>query len=83
MASILSLDVAGAFDHVLGISEYMVKWTESFLENRSTSITIENRTSKIFAIDTGIPQGSPISSNLFLFFNASLIKDCTNLGLKV
>ena len=94
VASILSLDVAGAFDHVShprllhnlrskGIPEYMVKWTESFLGGRSTSITIGNRTSEVFAIDTGIPQGSPISPILFLFFNAPLIEDCANSGLKV
>ena len=61
----------------------MVKWTESFLEGRSTSITIGNKTSGVFAVDIGIPQGSPISPILFLFFNAPLIEDCTNSGLKV
>ena len=31
---------------------------------------------------TSIPQGSPISPILFLFFNAPLIKDCARMSLK-
>lgn len=91
-ASLLSLDVAGAFDNIShprlfhnlrskGIPEYIVKWIESFLKERSTSVTIGRRTSEILPIDAGIPQGSPISHILFLFFNAPLIEKCANSGL--
>ena len=47
------------------------------------SIMIESKMSKIFAINTRIPQRSPISPIFFLFFNAPFIKDCINSGLKV
>lgn len=61
VASLLFLDVAGAFDHVShprllhnlrskGIPEYIVQWTQSFLTDRSISMTIERRTSNIFPI---------------------------------
>lgn len=92
VASVLLLDVAGAFDHVShprllhnlrtkGIPEYIVKWTKSFLGGKSTSMTIGRRTSEVFSIDTGILQGSPISPILFLFFNAPLIENCTKSEL--
>lgn len=94
VTSLLSLNVARAFDHVShprllhnlrskGIPEYMVKWTESFLRARSTSITIGRKTSDILPVDAGIPQGSLISPVPFLFFNAPLREECANSGLRV
>lgn len=92
VASLLSFDVAGAFDHVSHsrllhnlrskkVSEYIVKWASSFLGEKSTSMTIGRKTSEIFPVNAGIPQESPISPILFLFFNASLIETCANSGL--
>ena len=46
-------------------------------------MTLGRRTSDISPIQAGIPQGSPISPTLFLFFNAPLIEDCAKSGLKV
>ncbi len=34
-------------------------------------------------VETGIPQGSPISPILFLFFNAPLIEECKKLKLPI
>lgn len=53
------------------------------LTNRSTSVTIERCTSENLAVNAGIPQGSPISPILFLFFNAPLIEECASSGLKI
>ncbi len=94
VASLLSLDVAGAFDNVSHerlihnlrskrVPSFIVKWTESFLQERATSITLGGKTSAIEEVKTGIPQGSPISPVLFLFFNAPLIESCVKANLPV
>ena len=93
VASLMSLDVSGAFDHVShprlihnlrmkGLPAWVIGWVESFLTDRETSLTLNCKTSEMKPVQTGIPQGSPISPILFLFFNAPLIKDCARMGLK-
>ena len=94
VASILSLDIAGAFDHVSHIRlihnmrkrkipTWITNWVESFLKNRTTTITVGTRRSTSMSINTGIPQGSPISPILFLFFNADLLDVCSRSGRTV
>ncbi|KAJ5159350.1 uncharacterized protein N7500_009001 [Penicillium coprophilum] len=92
IASMLLLDVAGAYDMVsherllynmqqmgLGI---LAPWVKSFLTGRSTRIKLPNgHLSDAFPTPTGIPQGSPISPILFLLFNAPLVRACTLRGL--
>ncbi len=66
VASLLLLDVAGAFDNVSherllhnlrvkGVLTVIVAWVASFLQGRATSITIGIRTSQIEEVRTGIP----------------------------
>ena len=92
VVSLLSMDVAKAFDRVshprllhelrkASIPEALVKWVSSFLGGRSTSIRIGGYTSAMRQVQVGIPQGSPISPILYLFYNACLIRDCENRGL--
>jgi len=92
VASLFSLNGAGAFDNVSharllhnlrmkGVPSLIVHWVKSFLEDRATSITLGMRTSPMIAVQTGIPQGSPVSPILFLFFNAPLIEACTRANL--
>lgn len=87
VASLLLLDVAGAYDNVSRerllhnlrkrrISDKIVNWVASFLTNRSTSLKLQEYTDPSTAIQTGIPQGSPISPILYLFYNADLIEAC-------
>lgn len=96
VATLLSLDgaEARAFDRVShprllhhlrtnGIPEYIVKWAESFLTDRSTSVTVRRSTNEILLVNAGIPQGSPISPVLFPFFNAQHIEECANSGFRV
>jgi hypothetical protein len=87
VASLLLLDVSGAFDNVsrprllhnLGkrrVNQTLVRWIDSFLSNRSTTLKLQEYTAPSAPIQTGIPQGSPLSPILYLFYNADLIEAC-------
>lgn len=87
VASLLLLDVTGAYDNVSRerlihnlrkrrVSRNIVRWTESFLSGRSTSLRLQEFTAASAPIQTGIPQGSPVSPILYLFYNADLIEAC-------
>jgi retron-type reverse transcriptase len=93
VATILSLDISGAFDYVSHerllhnlrkrrIPETLVRWTASFLSNRQTKIKLVEGESEWLRTDTGIPQGSPISPILFLFFIADLLDITHNKELR-
>ena len=94
VASLLSLDVARAFDNISherllyilrkkGVLERIVKQVASFLTDRATLITLGRRTSPVEATKTGILQGSPVSLVLFLFFNSLLIEAYSRAKLLV
>jgi len=86
VATLLTLDLSGAFDNVnqerllhnlrkRRVPENIVRWVSSFMTERRTTITLQEGPMGDFDIKTGIPQGSPLSPILFLFFNADLIDD--------
>ncbi len=90
----LSLDVAEMFNHVSHTrllhtlrmrrtSNYIVEWTRSFLKNRESLLTFNEQISAMRRVNANISQKSLISSILFLFFNASLIKKCEALEIKI
>ena len=92
MATLLSMDVAGAFDTVphrrlihnlrkRKIPKWITDWTAIFLKERRTTLTINRRVTEEFAVRTGIPQGSPISPILYLFYNADLLEICERPGI--
>ncbi len=60
-----------------------MNWTRSFLTDRETSLTLGRMISRPEPAETGIPQGSPVSPILFLFFNAPLIERCAEAKLKL
>jgi hypothetical protein len=92
--SLLFLNDAEVFNNVLHarllynfrkkrVSSLIIQWMKSFLKDRVISITLKMRTSSMIMIQTRISQKSSISSILFLFFNASLIKACTRTNLLI
>ncbi|KAF5489627.1 putative RNA-directed DNA polymerase from transposon BS [Colletotrichum siamense] len=83
--TICALDITGAYDRVrrqhllnilvrYGVPGWMVKFVASFLSSRSTTVRVQGRHSKKFSINIGIPQGSPLSPILFIFFTLPLLE---------
>jgi len=84
--SALFVDVKGAFDHVsriqlllvlqsLGFPQAVLSWTDIFLSDRQLELAFDGQRQPLQPINTGIPQCSPISSILFLFYLSNLFKD--------
>jgi Reverse transcriptase (RNA-dependent DNA polymerase) len=80
----LFLDVSGAFDNMSHqrllhnlrkrwVPEAYVQWLDSFLSGRFTTLVLPEYTRPRSAVNTGIPQGSPLSPILYLFYNADLV----------
>lgn len=87
VASLLLLDVSGAYDNVSHkrllhnlqkrrIDTLIIGWIQSFLTNRNTTISFDGYKSSPYTVSTGIPQGSPLSPILYLFYNADLVEIC-------
>ena len=86
------MNISGAFDNVFKprliynfrerrVSAVLVRWIESFLQNRSTTIKTFEGESEKFDVLNEIPQGSSSSPIIFLFFIANLLDtvNCDNL----
>lgn len=82
-ATILTMDVRGAFDGVLpgrlgqklreqGWPEPLVQWIISFATNRTVRIRLDGETGPDTDIYCGLSQGSPISLVLFILYIAAL-----------
>ena len=77
--SCLLLDVKGAFDFVsinqllnvmkkLKLSRIIIQWVKHFMTKRSINLIFDENKSKTYYVESGIPQGSPISPILFLIY---------------
>jgi len=64
-------------------SNYIIKWAYSFLKNWETSLRFNKQMSDMHKINANILQRFFISLIFFLFFNASLIKKCKALKIKI
>ncbi|APA15803.1 hypothetical protein SS1G_09342 [Sclerotinia sclerotiorum 1980 UF-70] len=84
-ASLLTLDVKGAFDAVLpgrlirrlheqGWPHGLVKWLFFFVTGRSVQVRLDGITGPKTNIECGLPQGSPISPILFMLYIAPIFK---------
>lgn len=85
VVSMLSLDLKGAFDNVShirllailrgkGLPDWLVNTIRSFLQGRRTRIAYPGYESDWIQTETGIPQGSPLSPILFLFYVSELLE---------
>ena len=84
--SLISFDVKGAYNGVCkerliqrlkarGISTVLARWIDAFCSSRTAKIVVNGETSQnILLPQAGLPQGSPLSPILFLFFNADLVQ---------
>jgi hypothetical protein len=84
--SVISFDVKGAYNGVCkerllqrmkarGIPEDLLRWVEAFCSERTATIQINGQLSEVRSLpQAGLPQGSPLSPILFLFFNADLVQ---------
>ena len=84
--SLISFDVKGAYNgfckerllqrmKARGIPEKLLRWIEAFCSERTASIQINGQCSSVRNLpQAGLPQGSPLSPILFLFFNADLVQ---------
>ena len=95
--SAIFLDVAGAFNNVhhrrlihnlkaRRLPPEIIKWVQSFLQGRSTRLHFNGSTSQSIPTPAGVPQGSPLSPILYMYYNADLLEvtkdrsDTTSLG---
>jgi retron-type reverse transcriptase len=78
------MDVTGTFNNVhherlihnmkkRKVPNFIVRWTESFLQGRSTRLRFNGVKSERICTNAGVPQGSPISPILYMFYNADLL----------
>jgi len=93
VASLLSLDISGAYDNAahprllhnlrrLRVPTWIVRWTQSFLQDRMTTIKLQSEETELFPVYHGIPQGSPISPILYLFYNEELVREYNSIGYR-
>ncbi|KJZ68933.1 hypothetical protein HIM_11676 [Hirsutella minnesotensis 3608] len=85
--SLISFDVKGAYNGVCkerllermkarGIPAELVRWIDAFCSGRTASVVVNGYTSEQRELPQAglLPQGSPLSPILFLFFNADLVQ---------
>ncbi len=89
---LLSLDVIEAFDTISHerlihdlrkrrISKWIIDWVSSFLQNRTTTLTMNRRVIASFSMRTEILQKFSLFLVLYLFYNVDLLKMCDRLEI--
>ena len=94
-AAVILFDIKAAFDSVwhdgliyklkdLRLPNYLVDYLIAFLDNRTASIELESVLSQSFNLNSGTPQGSPLSPLLYIIYthdSMNGIPDHTEHGL--
>jgi ribonuclease HI len=88
--SLISFDVKGAYNGVnkdvllhrlraRRVPETLVQWVDGFCSKRRATVVVNGHDSPTYDLTSpGLPQGSPLSPILFLFFNADLVQNVLN-----
>ncbi|KAL7280271.1 hypothetical protein ACG7TL_005184 [Trametes sanguinea] len=85
VTTVLYLDISSAFPSVnhrrllhnlrkRRVPEFLVLWVAEFLRDRRTQLKFDDYTSEPLLADCGLPQGSPLSSILYLFYSSDLLE---------
>jgi hypothetical protein len=82
----VSFDVKGAFNGVHSdvlerrlaarqVPSLAVRWIRNFCDSRHAQVTVGGFESEVSPIEfAGIPQGSPLSPLLYVYYNADLVE---------
>ncbi len=85
IATLLSMNVIEAYDHVSRekllhnlkkrrISTWIIAWTSSFMQDKRINLIVKTRQTIMNNVNVDISQKSSMSSILYLFYNANLLK---------
>jgi len=98
-AAVLLMDVKGAFPHVargnlikrmeeMGFEADLVRWVESCMDERKVIMSMDGKEGDSMDVETGVPQGSPVSPVLFIVYLSGLFgqvedkeKECGSEGI--
>jgi len=99
IVAVLLMDVEGAFPHVakgnlikrmeeMGFEADLVRRVESFMEDRKVIMSMDGKEGDSMDVETGVPQGSPVSPVLFVIYLSGLFgqvedkgKECGSEGI--